>query len=250
MKKFILTILSSLFFISVYAQMQITSDGSLKLNTYSTLHVTDEGTLAGANGFDFNSSSSYDGFLLEQNRSESSGFYCDGDFAVIYSPGDYGRLLRVYDEDGMVEKWYLDGSGNAYTISDEKDKENIKDIDKSLEKLLKLKSKEYNYKAKSEEKTNSPEENKYDPSQELYFGFLAQDVEKIYPTLVSKDEKGNMFVSYQQLIPIIIQGIKEQQILIDQQQIEIDELQAEVNQQQTVIDDLIARIKKLESAKK
>ncbi|MFV0267950.1 MAG: tail fiber domain-containing protein [Draconibacterium sp.] len=229
MKKIVLSTLLGLFVCNVFAQIQVITDGSLKVNTYSTLHVTDMGTLGQANGFDFNPNTTSPGFLLEQNRSESSGFYCDGDFAVIYSPGDQSRLLRVYDEDGMVEKWYLDGSGNAFTISDERAKENIADIGNCLNELMMLKAKKYNYKKENHEGAKA-EDDKYDPSQKQYFGFLAQDIEKLFPNIVSEDEKGNKFVSYSQLIPVIIQGISEQQAKIEQQEKEISQLKKHLDE--------------------
>lgn len=71
---------------------------------YNKITLSTTGSYGSANGFDFNSSSSNRGIMMEQGVSESGGFYADGDFAVIWSPGDQGRLLRVYDEDGMVEK--------------------------------------------------------------------------------------------------------------------------------------------------
>jgi hypothetical protein len=222
-------------------------NGRLDLDFYSRMHVTDIGMDGQANGFDFNSGSTITGFLVEQRKSESSGFYCDGDFAVIYSPGDQNRLLRVYDEDGMIEKWYIDGSGYANTISDERSKENIRDVSNCLNQLSNLEAKKYNYKKEYDNNVETslkdvPENidgtypggdivadnNKYDPSQKEYYGFIAQDVELIFPEIVSEDEKGNKFVSYTQFIPIIIEGMKEQQSVIEEQQNKIDILTKQV----------------------
>lgn len=241
MKKIILTILPCLFFISVFSQIQVVSDGSLKVNNNSLLHMSDIGTLGGAINFDFNTVTPLKGFLLEQDQSESSGFYCDGDFAVIYSPGDQNRLLRVYDEDGMIEKWYLDANGTAFTVSDERTKENITNIDNCLAQLIGLSAKKYNYKKEEQGKAFKANDNKYDPSQKQYFGFLAQDVEKVFPNVVSEDEKGNKFVSYTQLIPVIAEGIKEQHELIEQQQVEIDQLKTRLTAMEDKIKSLLSK---------
>ena len=230
MKKIVFTTLQCLFFINVFSQIQVITDGSLKVNTNAILHMTDVGTQGGAINFDFNPNVTTKGFLLEQNLSESSGFYCDGDYAVIYSPGDYNRLLRVYDEDGMIEKWYIDGSGNAFTTSDERAKENIVNLNSCLTKLTGLSAKSYNYKINAQELTRNEGENKFNPSQQQYYGFLAQDVEKVFPSVVAEDEKGNKFISYTQLIPVIVEGMKEQQELIDRQQSEIDQLKAQLTE--------------------
>ena len=44
---------------------------------------------------------------------------------------------------------------------------------------------------------------------------LAQEVEKIYPELVSTDKDGYKAVNYAQLTPVLIKAIKEQQVQIE-----------------------------------
>jgi len=51
------------------------------------------------------------GMFLEYGVSESSGFYADGDCAVIWSPGDLD-ILRIYDEDD------LPGGAAVLTVGD------------------------------------------------------------------------------------------------------------------------------------
>lgn len=46
-------------------------------------------------------------------------------------------------------------------------------------------------------------------------GLLAQEVEKVFPELVVKDDRGFLAVNYLDLIPVLIQAIKEQQTQID-----------------------------------
>ncbi len=43
---------------------------------------------------------------------------------------------------------------------------------------------------------------------------MAQDVEKIFPNLVKKDEKGILSLNYIELIPILIQAMQEQNVRI------------------------------------
>ena len=116
-----------------YICMQIYPDHHVNVNSLLWVDYdikifhAQEATLRGAANFDFNPYSR-EGLIMEQGSSEGSGLYADGDFAAIWSPGDQNRLLRVYDEDGMVEKWYLDGSGYAHTLSDINAKENVRSI--------------------------------------------------------------------------------------------------------------------------
>jgi hypothetical protein len=49
-----------------------------------------------------------------------------------------------------------------------------------------------------------------------HFGFLAQDVQKVYPELVYEDNEGYLAVDYQGFIPILYETVKEQQALIDE----------------------------------
>jgi hypothetical protein len=51
-----------------------------------------------------------------------------------------------------------------------------------------------------------------------HFGFLAQDVQKVYPELVYEDNDGYLAIDYQGFIPILFETVKEQQTQIDAQQ--------------------------------
>jgi hypothetical protein len=56
------------------------------------------------------------GIWLENTNGEGGGFYADGDRAAIWSPGDGGWILAIYDEDRLPSATYpdvgVDGSGN------------------------------------------------------------------------------------------------------------------------------------------
>jgi hypothetical protein len=95
--------------------------------------------------------------------------------------------------------WYEE----SYQHSDIKLKENIKPLENSLEKVMALDGKNYNLKNDVEQKTK--------------IGLIAQDVEKVLPELVSNDDKGIKAVNYISLIPVLIEAIKTQQVLIEQQ---------------------------------
>ncbi len=56
-------------------------------------------------------------------------------------------------------------------------------------------------------------------------GFLAQDLQKVFPELVSEDKDGLLSIDYIGLIPFIVEGIKEQQRTITAQSEKIKELE-------------------------
>lgn len=55
-------------------------------------------------------------------------------------------------------------------------------------------------------------------------GFIAQDVEKIYPELVTTDNNGYKGISYEKMVPVLTRAIQEQQKQIDLLREEIQEL--------------------------
>lgn len=66
-------------------------------------------------------------------------------------------------------------------------------------------------------------------------GFIAQKLQRVYPELVYEDEEGYLSVDYSKFTAVLLQAIKEQQLLIDQQnqnnekqQYEIDALREEL----------------------
>jgi hypothetical protein len=46
-------------------------------------------------------------------------------------------------------------------------------------------------------------------------GLIAQDLEQVYPELVSTDQDGYKSVQYSHLVPVLIEAIKEQQKQIE-----------------------------------
>ena len=110
-----------------------------------------------------------------------------------------GNLELYYN--GTFYGSFSTGTG-AYTgISDERRKENIYSIPSILSKVNSLSAKYYNYKTQTA-KT---------------MGFVAQEVEKIFPELVSTDGgKGDEYsVNYNGFGVLAVKAIQEQQTIID-----------------------------------
>jgi hypothetical protein len=56
-------------------------------------------------------------------------------------------------------------------------------------------------------------------------GFIAQDLEQVYPELVTTKENGFKAVNYAQLVPALVEAIKEQQSMIADLQEQVNALQ-------------------------
>ena len=55
-------------------------------------------------------------------------------------------------------------------------------------------------------------------------GVLAQDVQKVFPELVTKGDNEMLAVNYQGLVPVLINALKEQQKEIETYRNEVSEL--------------------------
>ncbi len=108
-------------------------------------------------------------------------------------------------------------SGNAWlqgTLTQNSDaslKTNITSIYNALPQLMKLSGYRYNWK-----------DSHADPEKQI--GLLAQEVQAVFPELVKENSNGKLGVNYNGMIPVLLEGIKEQQKQIEKQQKEIDNL--------------------------
>lgn len=108
----------------------------------------------------------------------------------------YGTLAsgQIYSYNGV------NVTGTAFApafmvYSDERLKEKITAIDKEdYKKIDLLNAVQFQWRANNEEE----------------FGFIAQDVKKIFPELVTTDKNGKMFVAYQKVIPLLLENYKQE----------------------------------------
>jgi hypothetical protein len=129
---------------------------------------------------------------------------------------------------------YCSGSG-GYTgtwtlLSDQRFKKDVQDINtNTIAQIMQLKPVSYLLKTDEYKNFNFPGFRQY--------GFIAQELEKVFPTLVEnaahpaedKNAPELQFkaVNYIGLIPVTVKAIQEQQQIIDKQQKTIDELKAQ-----------------------
>jgi hypothetical protein len=121
------------------------------------------------------------------------------------------NTYHVYDITNGAFRFYVSGSGQIYatsttiaSLSDERLKENIKDLDTGLDAIMALRPRKYDWKAESGNTAKNVR------------GFIAQEVEAILPDLIDewRKEPGNKNgISYKSLkqdfIPIIVKAIQE-----------------------------------------
>lgn len=120
--------------------------------------------------------------------------------------------------------------GTLCNPSDIRFKEKIKTIPNALSDLLKVQTIEHEW--RHQEFPNR------EWKQGKEYGVIAQNIEKIFPTLVFKDKNGYRTVDYVKLTPILIEAVNTQLDLISDQSIELLKLQAEIAEMQSVYESL------------
>jgi len=185
---FVLGILTCSF--GAFAQIKVASNGYVGINnTNPTYRLDASGDLriidaSGAN------------LLFQYGQ-----LYSTSGYSMLGSSGSYWSELYAYDA-------YFYYSTTYY--SDKKLKSDIRDIENTGSKLMLLKPVKYKmlpqYKGDAKSDSIMTEKAKVDQ-----MGFIAQDMQQIFPELVTQDKAGTLGIKYIELIPILVKAYQEQQ---------------------------------------
>jgi hypothetical protein len=127
------------------------------------------------------------------------------------------KAIQYYNDGSSSQKFYVIDSGAIYStstsitsISDQRFKENIKDIDVGLDAVMALKPRRFDWiDGKGEDRKNA-------------VGFIAQEVQTVLPDLIStydqssEDKTKYLAIRQSDLIPTLVKAIQEQQAIIEQ----------------------------------
>jgi len=143
-----------------------------------------------------------------------------------YPSHDYSKCYIV--QKNNQSRFYVTGNGEAWStgfmnLSDRRFKKNIQSID-IVQNLYSLEAKKYQFKAID----SSFFESESDFYSQEHFGFIAQDVRDLFPSLISEDEHGFLAINYVELIPVLVEGMKQQKNNLDLLQLQNENLQTEV----------------------
>jgi hypothetical protein len=173
--------------ISLVAQIKVNSSGLVGINNSNPTYRLD---VAG------NVKMSYNGY-------------------TITFTGDSFNPSSNMNLGGSSNFWYRLYANTAYLTnqpvitSDERFKINVKNLDLMTDRLKLLRPVTYNFNADDPKITSDPLINK------VQFGFLAQELQKVFPEMVVQREDGTLGITYTELIPVLVQALKEQQEQID-----------------------------------
>lgn len=112
-----------------------------------------------------------------------------------------------------------DGDGFQFggvIISDERVKQGVSGIADALAGVRRLRGVTYRYRT-----AEYPE---LGLSDEPQIGFVAQELEQVYPELVVTRKDGFKAINYGQLVPVLVEAIKQQQTMIEELKTQVREL--------------------------
>jgi len=148
------------------------------------------------------------GEVFQVNNIRNNG---SSDFALVTSLGSNDNNTSNYHyigATGGADRVYIYGNGNIVnangsygTLSDISLKENIVDATPKLDDLLKLKVRNFNL----------------IDNDDKQIGFIAQEFEEVFPTMVDTDGKSGMkTIKTSVLVPMLVKAIQELKAEIDQ----------------------------------
>ena len=117
--------------------------------------------------------------------------------------------------------------GEYIITSDRSLKKNITYLQNVLPNVLKLRPAKYHY-----------IDNEDDQSQKAH-GFIAQEVETVFPELIRKQDNGKKALAYNNFSVLAIQAIQEQQAIIDETKAENQVLKGRLDQLEKLVKELM-----------
>ena len=172
--------------------------------------------------------------------------YDYGDIIKVYSwrDTDMAYVVRDVRNGGSPLVFYVAGDGSVYskgsilTASDESYKENISSINNSLNTVRQMRGVTYKLKEQADESTTASTLQSDVSSRDTLSsrspvsveivnkikaekkrkksGFIAQELEEIFPEAVYTLPNGKKAIAYSEIIPLLVEAIKEQQNEIDE----------------------------------
>ena len=194
-------------------------------NTASGYNATAMGRASTASGYystviGYNATASdFASFVIGQYNSSGSSATSAGSYdvsapAFVIGNGTSGTVSDafkvMFNGDATVSN-DLTVSGDVVVSSDARLKSNIVSLGSTLARVLLIDGKTYKMKKDGKQK----------------IGVLAQDIQKVFPELVSEDDNKMLAVNYQGLVPVLINALKEQDDKISRLEVLVEKLMSD-----------------------
>ncbi len=212
-------------------ESQLTGTGFMNFGVFATAETSK--IINGASGTESNIAVYASTSQLNNNNQQTVGNnswagWFDGD-VYIGGSGTAGG--------GGNHVLHINGTGlstnPSLTFSDRRFKYNINKMEDVINKIKKLNGYTYTY------KTSEFKDLHFSDKEQI--GLIAQELQEVFPQLVSEQKNGYLAVNYQGVVPILLEVAKEQQT-------QIENRQTQITSQQLQIDELKALVQSLTSS--
>lgn len=176
------------------------------------------------------------GFNAGSNLSSGDNNVCIG-YNVLGVAGESNttRISNIYSSLTSARPVYINSDGKLGTlVSSRRFKEEIKPMDKASEAILALNPVTFHYKKE------------VDPNNERMFGLIAEDVEKIDPDLVTRNEKGEPeTVRYDAVNAMLLNEFLKEHREVREQGSRLEKRDSDIAQQEAEIRALTSQLQKV-----
>ena len=132
------------------------------------------------------------------------------------SDTDYPLIYGQFEIQYLELNAHVTVAGTLTELSDLNMKTNIAQVTNSLDKIKQINGVSFQWKDQTMRKGSESESS---------IGFIAQEMETVFPALVREDRMGRKSVNYSGMIPVLLEAIKEQQSQIEALEQRIAELE-------------------------
>jgi hypothetical protein len=173
---------------STFAQIKVSSTGKVGINNTNPSYQLDVSgnfrALANSNAISFDGSRLY----------PLTGSIALGDYSFLWA---------------QVWSTYAYFTYSPIILSDANAKTNIANLSGIKDRFMQLRPVTYSF------KTDLVNPSSDKTKVNTQYGFIAQELKEVFPDIVTTREDGQLGVRYTELIPVLVQTIKEQQEEID-----------------------------------
>jgi Chaperone of endosialidase len=176
------------------------------------------------------------GFNAGSNLTTGSGNVCIG-YNILGVAGESNttRISNIYSSFASTRLVYINSDNKVGTlVSSRRFKDQIKPMDESSEAILGLQPVSFHYKKEIE------------PNGAMMFGLIAEDVEKVDPDLVTRNEKGEAeTVRYEAVNAMLLNEFLKQHRTVEEQDRIMGEQDRTIAQHKTEIRALASQLQKV-----
>ena len=176
------------------------------------------------------------GFNAGSNFTNGDGNVCIG-YNILGVAGESNttRISNIYSSIASARPVYINSDGKLGTlVSSRRFKEEIKPMDKDSEVILSLKPVSFRYKKEIE------------PNDTIMFGLIAEDVEKVDPDLITRNDKGEAeTVRYEAVNAMVLNEFLKEHRKVEEQGSRMENRDYDIAQQEAEIRALTSQLQKV-----